>query len=216
MITMMKNSCWIFFLLMLGCFTGKQEKTYFTKMNENYEDLIFVKNQYYIKDFGLSSKEFEIKKRKYRLLSDAKSSLFHVSGYIRCAGEKILLVPVEYNQDDTLIETTLFDFGAKINDSWVVVLSSESDVSIMAKVELLQLPQNVRDGTFKFKFSPFLYDSSTQEIERFSYLHCIDANLSDGIMSVATIQDNTNDTLAVFELIPRIKFKSFGWGARPL
>ena len=203
-------------IFLLGCKSEKSESGFFSRMKEDYKDLTFETNGFYLKDFGLSKKTVKINGNDYRELYCSGQSLFFLAGFIRLDQNKIKLLPSDFKESNTAIESVLFDFNMEKGFKSLVFLSSVSKVYICVAVELIDSKLVDGEKTYLYKLVPGNYYTTSKRKTDLGIEHLVIVSLKDGIKKIITTQEKIKDTIAECTFFPKERFVFRGWQARPI
>jgi hypothetical protein len=177
----------IFIVSFLGlqCRTHKNQSRYFFNgMKPSYPDIKIGSNSYFLKSFGISSKATTIRSAQYWKLS-CGNALFYLSGYLRMLNDSIIFIPIDYNPNVEKIPTyKLFDFNARINNSWKIYYNKETKPTMGDSITYLGGKIIYRDTLFQYSIVPFFLNRKHDGYQEFGPTLKLEVSLKNGITKI--------------------------------
>ncbi|HEY8929089.1 MAG TPA: hypothetical protein VIM55_07850 [Mucilaginibacter sp.] len=157
-------------------------------MKERYGDMKIDSNSYFLMSFGLSRSATSIHDKNYWKLNCQEGSYFFLSGYLRKQGDVIWYIPSAFASLDMPVkENKLFDFGAKVNDSWAVFNQKIRDELLGDSIKVMSIRRGSRDTIFEYQIAYFQYNTSLKKIIGVGHHFNLEVNPRLGIVSITSI-----------------------------
>ena len=198
--------CPVIFLLMFSCNHQTNRRNFFVNMKERYPDMHLSPRTFFIKSFGLASVPQKIDGQNYWLLSSSDTGSFYLKGYIRMTGDSMVISPYNYLTNDNY---KLFDFDAKIGDSWKLIFQKSDYREAGDSVSFVSKKIVNNDTLYYYSLTPIYHVVSINKFfyDNFGAAVTVEVSKLNGIISITKFNDLYPKHIALkAQFLPKIQF----------